>query len=65
VSGGAALDHRRLLLLSNSRRISVADLAEQFVRLVETAGGFGAAARLAVAVSPIRDARQHAGHLRN
>jgi hypothetical protein len=33
--------------------------------LVETVGGFEAAARLAVAVSPIRDACQHAGDCRN
>jgi hypothetical protein len=31
------------------------------VRFAETAVGFGAAARLAVAVSPILDARDHAG----
>jgi hypothetical protein len=43
----------------------VADLVEQLVRLVEPAGGFGAAARLAVAVSPIRDARDHAGDVRD
>jgi len=35
------------------------------VRLVEPAAGFDAAARLAVAVSLIRDARRHAGDFGN
>jgi hypothetical protein len=43
----------------------VADLVEQFMRHIETACGFDAATRLAVVVSPILDARDHAGDCRN